>query len=123
MPYKMSQESVKKAECIEHMSTMDKSLRGLFWRAMVGVFIISSTVVGAYWKMKTDKINKIATASIKADERLGTRLDALNGRQINVERQQAAMGARIDANMKWLMDACSRIESKQTRIEERLNTP
>ena len=119
----MSQESVKTAECIEHMSTMDKSLRGLFWRAMVGVFIISSTVVGAYWKMQTDKINKIAVASIKADERLGTRLDALNGRQINVERQQAAMGARIDANMKWLMDACSRIESKQTRIEERLNTP
>jgi len=127
----MSQETVKKAECIKIMSDLDTttkesisslglSLRRLFWCAMAFITVTSCSGFAFYYNQQEKKINKIAVASIKADERLEIRIAKAETRQIEVEKQQAAMGARIDANMKWLMDACSRIETKQTRIEERL---
>lgn len=105
------------------MSSLERNLRGLFWKAVVIIFGISCTVGGSYWKVQSDKINKIAISSIRADERLEKRLDATEARQVIIERQQAAMGAKLDANMKWLMDTCSRIETKQTRIEDKLEKP
>jgi hypothetical protein len=127
----MSQETVKKQECIQTMSDLQTdtqksisnlglSLRRLFWGAMAVIIICSCGGFKFYYDQQEKKINKIAVASIKADERLEVRITKAEQRQIEVEKQQAAMGARIDANMKWLMDACSRIETKQTRIEERL---
>ena len=128
----MSQETVKKTECIEKMANIETttqesisklglSLRRLFWGAMVVIVVCSCAGFKFYYEQQEKKINKIAVASIKADERLEVRLTKAEQRQIEVEKQQAAMGARIDANMQWLMDACSRIETKQTRIEERLD--
>lgn len=128
----MSQETVKKTECKDQMSNLEKAMRRMFWIAILAIVGLLGSAftfyynqqekkIDSYKKAQTEKINKIAVASIKADERLEVRLTKAEQRQIEVEKQQAAMGARIDANMKWLMDACSRIETKQTRIEERLD--
>lgn len=119
----MTQQTVKVSECIHSMSTMERSMRSLFWKAVGGIFIATTAVFGGYWKIQEEKMNKIAIQSIKADERLEKRLEVNEERQVNIERQQAAMGAKIDANMRWLMETCSRIETKQTRIQEKLERP
>ena len=105
----------------ESVSKLGLSLRKLFWYTIGTLIITSCAGFKFYYNQQENKINKIAHESIKADERLEVRIDKAEQRQREVERQQAAMGARIDANMKWLMDACSRIEAKQARIEERLD--
>jgi len=127
----MPQQTVKQIECIESMtelqtnttasiSKLGLSLRRMFWCAMAFIVVTSCSGFAFYYQQQEKKINKIAIASIKADERLEVRIAKAEARQLEVEKQQAAMGARIDANMKWLMDSCSRIETKQIRIEERL---
>ena len=108
-------------ETHETINKLGLSLRRLFWSAVVTIVVLSCTGFGFYYNEQEKKINKIAVASIKADERLRIRIEKAEQRQIEVEKQQAAMGARIDTHMKWLMDTCARIETKQTRIEERLD--
>jgi hypothetical protein len=117
----MSQVTVKETECKDKMNNLEKSLRKMFWAAILVITGLMCSGFAFYYNQQEKKINKIAVASIKADERLQKRLDAAEDRQRRIESQQAAMGAKIDANMKWLMDACARIETKQAVIEERLN--
>jgi hypothetical protein len=119
----MTQQTVKLTDCQNNMSSLEKSIRKFFLTVALGAFTLLASGFAFYYNQQAEKINKIAISSIKADERLEKRLDSSEERQRTLERQQAAMGAKIDANMRWLMETCSRIETKQTRIEEKLKQP
>ncbi len=62
---------------------------------MAFIVVTSCSGFAFYYQQQEKKINKIAIASIKADERLEVRIAKAEARQLEVEKQQAAMGARI----------------------------
>lgn len=102
------------------MAMMERGLNKRLWVILTSLVLGASSAFAFYYNEQTEKLNKIAVSSIKADERLEKRLKVTEDRQIRIESQQAAMGAKLEANMKWLIDACSRIETRQARIEDRL---
>jgi hypothetical protein len=114
------EKTVKQIECKEKMSQLESLLRKYFWKAVVAIVLMGGGAFGFYYNQQEKKINRIAIASIKEDERLEKRIAAQESRQMQVEKNQAAMTAQINTHMKWLMDTCNRIETKQTRIEARL---
>ena len=116
----MTQKTVTTTDCEIKMNKLENVIKKYFWIAVITLVGILGSSFTFYYQQQEKKINKIATASIKSDERLEKRIQTQETRQIQVEKAQAAMGAKIETNMKWLMDACSRIETKQTRIEARL---
>jgi hypothetical protein len=123
----MTQEKINTTDCEIKMSNMERLLRRYFWTAIV---IITGMLGSAFtWydgkreaqvKKQEEKVNKIATASIKSDERLDKRITLQEERQIQSEKNQAVRDAKGEINMKWIMDSCSRIETRQTRLEAKL---
>lgn len=63
--------------------------------------------------------------SIKAqDARSEKRFTFHEKRILQVEKSQATMTAQLSTHMKHILDTCNRIETKQTRIEQRFeNNP
>lgn len=131
----MTQKTVTSTDCEIKMNNLENVIKKYFWIAvitLVGILGSSFTFyyqqqekkINANHEQQTLKINAHAVASIKSDERLEERLKTQDvrhreemrrhsDRQIQVEKNQAAMAAKLDIHMANISATCARIEKNQ----------
>ena len=124
----MTEKSMKQTECQENMQDLERVLKKQFWRTLMIIMTGVAGLFGWYHTEQKDWIGRIASASIKEDERIETESEKADARlerrieyqetnQREIEKNQVRLEATLEANMKELRTILSRIEANQAKLE------
>ncbi len=93
---------------------MKENSKWLIGTIIAGVCLlnaISAPIVGYVVSQSNDKINRIAVASIKNDERLERDIKELRKHTSDNRQRIAKLEASYQADMKWIIKALGNIEN------------